>query len=159
MRIDPPSGSSVKRDDVVTVFMSTGPPMLTVPDVSNKSLADATDILTKAGFKVESSEDWSATVDAGNVISQTPAAKGTALKFSTVTLVVSKGPSATIPEDIVPGSDPGHAKAELDALGFDTVVHKKGKSIFDFSGYEVDRVEPGPGTVVAKGSRVDLYVK
>lgn len=159
IKISPAPGTLVKRNDTITVYMSTGPPPVVIPDVTGQTREDATKTLHDAGFKVTATEDWSDTVEAGKVISEDPAQNTQALKFSTVAIVVSKGPSATIPTDIVPGADPQQAKAELDALGFNTVVHKKGKGLFDFSGYVVDRVEPGPGTVVAKGSTVDLYVK
>jgi len=158
IKISPPPGSSVKRGDVVTVYISTGPPIVDVPDVRGKTLEQATKILEHEKFQITTTEQFSDTVEKGSVISQSPDPSNQAVKFSTVALVVSKGPSATVP-DIPEGSDPEEAKAQLEELGFKVDVQKKQKAIFDFSGYVVDRTDPPAGTVLEKGATVTLYVK
>jgi len=48
----PPSGAQAPYGSTVTVIVSTGPPTTQVPDVSNKSVADATAALQAAGLSV-----------------------------------------------------------------------------------------------------------
>jgi serine/threonine-protein kinase len=157
LRTDPPAASTVPHGQVVTVFVSTGPPVLDVPDVKNRDKNDADSALTKAGFKTAFTEDFSDTVPEGKVISQSPDG-GTAVKFSTVNMVVSKGKGVAIPP-IPSGSDAAAAKASLEDLGFDVKINKKPKGIFDFSGYTVDRVDPPSGTVIREGSKVALFLR
>jgi serine/threonine-protein kinase len=49
---DPPAGSQVERGREVQVIVSTGPPMVEVPDVSGRSSAEAADALEAAGLVV-----------------------------------------------------------------------------------------------------------
>ncbi len=49
---NPPSGAQAPYGSTVTVVVSTGPPTTTVPDVSQKSVADATAALQAAGLSV-----------------------------------------------------------------------------------------------------------
>src|SRR5205823_12817459 len=88
---DPATGTQVKRGATVRLLASTGPPVLAVPDVTNKPQDDATKILTDAGFKVTAAQDVSDTVPAGSVINQDPHAGTSLAKFSQVTIVVSIG--------------------------------------------------------------------
>jgi serine/threonine-protein kinase len=159
IRTNPPAGQKVKRGQLVTVFVSTGPPVIGVPDVRDRSKPDATKILTDAGFTLDYAEDYSDTVAEGRVIRQSPDAGATAVKFSTITLTVSKGRAMVTIPDISQGDDPAEAKSALEKLGLVVSIQKKRKSIFDFSGYVVDSVEPGPGTSVRRGSTVVLRLK
>jgi beta-lactam-binding protein with PASTA domain len=136
--------------------VSSGPPVVAVPDVSGKKKDDAVQALTKAGFTATFSQAFSDTVAEGLVISTTPPAGGSAVKFSSIGVVLSKGPeSVTIP-NITEGADPAEAKAALENLGLVVTIIKQDKGLFDFSGYRVLSVDPGPGSVVRKGSPVVL---
>jgi serine/threonine protein kinase/beta-lactam-binding protein with PASTA domain len=159
IRTDPPAAAKVKRDQVVTLFVSTGPPVINVPDVRNKKKDDAIGILKQAGFAAASTDDFSDKVPLGSVISQSPAGSAPAVKFSTVSLVVSKGPEMVTIPNIPAGSDPELAKATLENLGLVVQVIKRNKGLFDFSAYRVDRTDPAAGTQVKKGSTVSLIVK
>ena len=68
--------------------------MLTVPDVSGMSKAEAKAALEKAGFTVRFGEEYSDTVSKGNVISQnnTPGAKVDKRTEGGCYVVISKGP-------------------------------------------------------------------
>jgi serine/threonine protein kinase/beta-lactam-binding protein with PASTA domain len=154
MRTDPPAGTTVKRDQTVTVYVSTGPPSVDVPDVKNRKKDKANDLLTNAGFKVAFTEDFSETVDEGLVISQTPDSGGTAAKFSTVNVVVSKGkPLVTLP-DIPNGTDADAARATLEQLGLKVKFNKQ------FGGFlnKVVAMDPKAGSQVRKGDEVLLTV-
>lgn len=52
----PASGDSGFRGDTVTVTVSAGPELITVPDVTGKKRDEAERILTDAGFTVETKE-------------------------------------------------------------------------------------------------------
>jgi serine/threonine-protein kinase len=160
IRTDPAAGAKVKRNQAILVYVSTGPPIVTVPGVTNQTQADATATLGQAGFKVDAgSQDYSDSVPAGSVISQDPSGNASVPKFSTVKLVISKGPPTVTIPDIQPGSDADDAVNALQALGLDVHVVKKNKGLFDFSSYKVASISPGPGAVVPKGSPVTLTVK
>jgi serine/threonine-protein kinase len=159
MRTDPGAGSEVRRGQIVTVYVSSGPPVITVPDVTGQSFGDANQALSAAGFSVSKAQDYSTSVPQGAVISTSPAGGSNAVKFTTVTATVSQGqPFVTIP-DIQAGDDPNSARDALQALGLQVTIDKKHKSFFDFSGYVVDSVDPQPGTQVRRGSTVTLHLK
>ncbi len=159
LKTDPAAGTLIKRGQLVTVYVSTGPPVIQVPAVAGQTQDAATQTLTKAGFKPVAGQDYSDTVPTGSVISESPSAGSSAVKFSSVTIVVSKGPEMVTIPDIQAGDDPAAAAAALQSLGLQVDVQRKRKSLFDFSAYVVDRVDPGPGTKVLHGSTVVLYVK
>lgn len=73
---------------------------VSVPDVSNKTVAEATEELEAAGFVVGTqTEVYSTEVESGNVVSTNPAAGESAAKGSTVNLTVSKGTEqVTVPD-------------------------------------------------------------
>jgi len=92
---DPVAGEKVERGGTVAYWVSQGKPQVEVPDVTGMTLNDATRELQDAGFKVAFSEQSSATVPDGAVISQSPAAGQKAEKGATIDLVVSSGPSSS----------------------------------------------------------------
>lgn len=69
--------------------------LATVPDVTGLSEAQAISDITTAGFIPSKSEDYSITVVAGLVISQSPAGGSSAQTGSTVAFVVSLGERAS----------------------------------------------------------------
>jgi serine/threonine protein kinase/beta-lactam-binding protein with PASTA domain len=153
MGTDPAAGISVKRGQAIIVFVSSGPPSVDVPDVKGKKKDEAESKLTDAGFKVGFSEDYSDTVPEGRVISQSPDT-GSAVKFSTVSVVVSKGPPlVTIPE-ITNGTNADDAKAQLEGLGLKVKIDKQ------FGGFlnQVVAMDPKAGQQVPKGTEVKLTV-
>jgi serine/threonine protein kinase/beta-lactam-binding protein with PASTA domain len=151
---DPPGGTSVKRDSPVQLIVSSGPPILVVPDETNKTQDAANTELKGLGFVVAVKQDYSPVVKAGLVISQTPGAGESLAKFKTVSLVVSKGPApVTLPAiaSLTPLAD---AQAQLQGLGLNVSVIKEFGGI---SG-KVVGMDPAAGTVVAFGSTVKLYI-
>ncbi|MDQ1717595.1 MAG: eukaryotic-like serine/threonine-protein kinase [Pseudonocardiales bacterium] len=159
IRTDPAAGQPARRAQVITVFVSSGPPVISVPNVTGQRKDEAQQTLTSAGFTANFVDDYSDTVAEGKVIRTSPPAEASAVKFSSVSVVLSKGPAIVTIPDIAGGSDPDEAKVALENLGLVVVVKKKNKAFLDFSSYKVDRVEPGPGTQVRKGSTVILHVK
>jgi len=154
IRTDPGPAAKVRRNSAVTVYVSTGPPIVTVPDVVDKSQADANATLTEAGFKVDAGQDYSDTVPAGSVISQDPQARASVAKFSTVKLVVSQGPKLVTLPQIRNGTPLIIARNHLERL------HLKVKVKRAFGGFldTVVGMDPAAGTQVREGSEVVLTV-
>jgi serine/threonine-protein kinase len=148
---DPSAGTPVKRGQAVRLLVSSGRPMLTVPDVTGQSQDDATSTLTNAGFTVTVRTDVSDTVDEGKVISQQPGGNDHAVKLSTVTITVSQGTLVTIPSL---SSDADAARSELQALGLKVKVHKYLGGLLG----QVTSVNPSAGTQVHRGDTVTLHV-
>jgi len=153
MRIDPPAGTAVKRNQVIQVYVSTGPPSVAVPNVTGNPKDEAATKLSNAGFKADFSEDFSDTVDSGKVIRQSPSG-GSAPKFSTVEVVVSKGPPLVTLPDIPNGTNADDAKAMLEQLGLKVKIDTQ------FGGFlnKVVAMDPKAGKQVPKGSQVKLTV-
>jgi serine/threonine-protein kinase len=147
----PAAGAQVRRDTVVTLVVSKGPPPVTLPDVTGKSIGEVRATLRRLGLKVSVDEQFDKQTPEGTVMSQRPG-PGTVLKGSTVTLVVSKGPPLVQVPD-VRGKSFGEAQGILTGLGFNVAQG------FDIPGGDnsVLSQTPGPGTSAPWGSTVTLY--
>jgi serine/threonine-protein kinase len=154
VRSDPEPGTNVHSGSAVTVFLSTGPPLISVPDVRGKSQQDATAALTGLGFSVSDGEKSSDTVPAGTVLTQTPAAGTKLAKFRTVTIVVSKGPDL-IPVPQLPRLiTAAKARTMLEALGFSVEIRRA----LGGPGGLVLGTDPAAGTKLKRGATVTLIV-
>ena len=92
----PSGGSSAKKGETITIVVSQGKEAVSVPNVVNISEADAKSKLSAAGLTVTSvSSEYSDTIAAGNVISQSIAAGKYVDVGSNISLVVSSGPKTT----------------------------------------------------------------
>jgi eukaryotic-like serine/threonine-protein kinase len=154
IRTEPAADAKVKRNQAIVVYVSTGPPIVSVPGVTGQSQDDATNGLHKAAFKVDSSQDFSDHVPAGTVISQDPISGAQVPKFSTVHLVVSQGPPLVTLPQIPNGTSAQDAKRTLEGL------HLKVKFKRVFGGFlnKVVGMDPGAGKQVAVGSTVTLTI-
>jgi beta-lactam-binding protein with PASTA domain len=100
---NPSAGTSVSLGSQVALVVSSGP--VAVPNVVNLTQAAATTSLTGAGLALGAvSQQSSATVPSGSVISQNPAAGTGVGAGSAVALVVSTGPVAPPPPPPPPPS-------------------------------------------------------
>ncbi len=154
IRTDPVAGTKVRRDQLVAVYVSTGPPIVTVPDVTGKAQDDATAILTQGSFKVVPTQDFSDKVPAGTVISQNPLPNASVAKFSSVNLVISKGPPLVTLPSIPNGTAASDARRTLEGLNLKVKIKKAFGGLLD----EVVGMDPGAGSQVPVGSQVTLTV-
>ncbi len=83
MDVSPAAGTPVPRDSAVTLIVSSGPPMVTVPDVSKRSVSDAANALQQAGLTVSGTQGN----PLGTVKSTNPAA-GTSVHKGTAVLII-----------------------------------------------------------------------
>jgi beta-lactam-binding protein with PASTA domain len=102
----PAAGSSLASGSAVSLVVSTGP--VAVPNLVNLTQAAATTALTGSGLALGAvSQQSSATVPSGSVVSQNPAAGTSVAAGSAVALVVSTGPVAPPPPPPPPPSNGG----------------------------------------------------
>jgi len=90
---NPLPGHVIKADKEVTVFRSLGPRLLVVPDLVGTTQDHATDALESAKFPSPGSvtQEYSETVPAGIIISQSPERDSKVARNTAVNFVVSKG--------------------------------------------------------------------
>ncbi len=92
-RTDPGANARVKRGSAVTMFVSTGPQNVNVPNVVGQMQDQATQTLQQAGFEVfVSQQNTNNPSDNGRVLAQNPAAGQQQPKGSGVTLTVGRFP-------------------------------------------------------------------
>ena len=161
---DPPAGTSVKRGDSVTYWVSSGKPQATVPDVTGMTQADAQAALTAEDLLLGTvTTEPSTSVSAGLVISQDPPADTKVATGTAVNIVVSSGsptptasPSAALIEvPNVYSMDAATATSTLEAQGFVVVIKEKGSSQ---PAGTVIKMSPDAGSMAAEGSTVVVTI-
>jgi beta-lactam-binding protein with PASTA domain len=134
----------------VGVTVSTGPVLIAVPNVTGKSVDDATVALQTAGLQSRIAYIVDATNATEKVETQDPAAQATAPRHSTVTVTIPV--PGTVPD--VAGMTLDAAKAALVANGYavgnvaDTQDGDPGK---------VARTEPEANATLRPGETVTIY--
>jgi serine/threonine-protein kinase len=128
---------------------------VTVPDVTNKPLAEAKSMLEGKGFKVREERVNSAQVQADTVIAQDPGANERAKKGSEVTLTVSAGVGdVAVPN--VTNSPFADAERALVSEGFQ--VRRQDEASDTIAAGNVIRTDPAGGKSAPKGSIVTVFV-
>jgi eukaryotic-like serine/threonine-protein kinase len=151
---DPKGGVKADEGALVTIVVSSGAGKVDVPSVVGKTQAQATSLLTNAGFVPQVVQQPDDTIKAGEVISQSPAG-GQADKGSTVIITVSSG-VAQVSVPSVAGDDLAGASAALGAAGFKvTSIQQSSTSVASGT---VIGTNPAAGTQMAKGSTVQVIV-
>ena len=91
IRTDPVANTMVPRASTVTIYVSTGPAEVSVPDVVGMTKTQATTTLQNAGFGLVITSQASTLANKDKVLSQSPSAGTKALKGSSVTIKVGDG--------------------------------------------------------------------
>ena len=89
---EPAAGTAVPPGTTVTIFVSSGPPTVTVPAVGGMTNANAGAELARLGLNVVVQRQTSSVLPAGTVISSEPSAGSAVPVGSTVTIITSLGP-------------------------------------------------------------------
>lgn len=147
-----PKDGKMNQGETIQVVVSEGAPKIEVPDVTDKPVDKATDILVSKVFKVETKEVESDR-EPGTVISQDPQGGSQAEKNSTVTLTVAKQTKINVPP--VVGQQFDAAKNQLETLGF-TVVRNDIDA--EQPAGQVTEQDPPGNSKAAKGATVTLKV-
>jgi serine/threonine-protein kinase len=149
----PAAENQVAEGTSVICDISTGPETALISNVYGMTKDNAANLLTTTGFKVAYAEDvYSSAVDAGQVVSQDKS--GEAVKGTTVTLTISKGPEpapevkVTVPNIV--GMDVNAASNALSSQGLS----------LDYTGSAAGKIvksqDPKPNTSVLPGSTVKV---
>jgi serine/threonine-protein kinase len=133
--------------------VSSGPAIVSVPDVRGLSVDEATKRLENAGFNVNTRQDFSPSVPKGQVIGTEPAT-GTQLSTAQpVTLLISRGANnVTVPN--VVGLDDQAALNQLQKAGLSGVEVQRDST--EPQGRVLSQ-SPGAGKTVARGSQVTIF--
>ncbi|MFN8015917.1 MAG: Stk1 family PASTA domain-containing Ser/Thr kinase [Acidimicrobiia bacterium] len=91
IRTDPVANTMVPRNSTVTIYVSSGPAEVSVPDVVGMTKTQATNTLQNAGFGVIITSTASSLSDKDKVLQQSPSAGTKALKGSSVTIKIGDG--------------------------------------------------------------------
>jgi serine/threonine-protein kinase len=162
---DPAGGAEADEGSTVRLTVSTGAPDATVPTVDGFSEKRALRELNQAGcgeredtnlcgFNVEVREEASDGVDEGHAIRTSPSGGTTAEVGSRVLLFVSTGPrQVEVPDVVDLARESAEATLNRAGLGF-TISEEES----DQEPGTVIAQDPVGGTVVDKGSRVNLTV-
>ena len=154
---NPVAGTEVDEGTSVTIVVSLGKESVKVPDIRNKSAADAEAALAAQGLTGSASQDYSDSVAAGSVISQSPEPGASVEKGSTVSYVVSLGPrTQTVEVPDVLKSYPDVAQKLMSEAGLTAAY--RGEQYSDYPQGTVCCVNPEVGVKVAKGTTVYYWV-
>ena len=152
---DPKQGVKIDKGDVVTITVSLGPMPVEVPDVRNRKVDSATDLLTSRGFQVEVDEKPDDKAPADTVLDQNPKPGGQAPRGSKITLTVSSGrEQVAVPN--VAGRDQSEAANLLGQAGFTVAVTREPSETVPEG--RVIRTDPAAPAPLPRGSTVNLVV-
>jgi len=154
---DPPAGQQIAKGSQVTINVSSGSGLIPVTDVTNQSENTARSNLQRAGFtNVQSRQEASDEIAAGNVIRTDPAA-GTQIRAGDpIALIVSSGAQQVqVPQ--VQGLTEQNARTALQNAGLEANVQSQPVQNENQDGIVVQS-SPSSGTSVPQGSTVTLFV-
>jgi serine/threonine-protein kinase len=146
-------GGKVEEGSTVTLSVSSGPAIVSVPPVANLTEEEARKRLETAGFQVVAVERFSETVPRGLVIGTEPAAGTQTSTAQPVTLLVSKGSDRVEVPDVVGLNEQAALNALSAAELAGTVVQRDS----DEPQGEVVGQSPGPGKLVPRSSQVTIF--
>ena len=118
IRSNPPEGNNVPADTLVTLYVSSGPGNVSVPNVEGKQQSAAETELQNAGFSVSTQQDTTSTQPAGTVVNQSPAGGAMVKPGSKIIIYVSG--AASVPN--VVGLSEQSAQTSLQSAGFQVNV-------------------------------------
>ena len=155
---NPVAGTEIEEGQTVTIVVSLGQKPATVPDIRGMSAADAEAALSAEGLVGSASEDYSDTVEAGKVISQTVDPNSEVDKGTTVSYVVSLGPETkyvTVPG--LGGYTEEQARQRLTNAGLNVGTVDTAYSSTVSKGYVISQTASA-GSSVEEGTSVGFTV-
>jgi serine/threonine protein kinase len=150
---NPPAGTLLPLNSSVTITVSSGPQAAQVPDLTNKTLADAKTELIANRLVIGTTTPQDAPSPPGTVLHQDPAPGTTVNQGSKVNVVVASG-TAKVPD--VRGVPVDEAQATLSAAGFVVDITEQ-PTTTTAPGTVINQV-PGHDVNAPYGSHVKLFV-
>ncbi len=151
--VNPPAESLQPKNTTVTIFVSTGPQQVPVPDVRNKPLADAQRELQNNHLKVGKTTQQNSQEAPGTVLDQNPKPGQTADIDSPVDLVVASGTGQVPDVRNVPLDE---AQQTLQDAGYSWHVNLQPNDTVP-ENYVINTSPPN-GSNAPIGKTVELYV-
>jgi len=156
MSQSPIANATAEKESAVSFVLSSGPNIVEVPEIVGLPEDEAVALITQAGLTPQPQpNEFSAEIEAGNVISQSPDPGAEANEGSPVQYVVSRGVETGAVPDVV-GKKRATAETNLSDAGFKVDVAEQFDSKVA-SGLVISQ-NPSKGIVVAKGSTVRIVV-
>ena len=155
---DVKKGTMVDKYTTINLMVSSGSDAIEIPDVSGKSLEDATSALEDAGFKVSQKTESSDKVDKDKVTRTEPAGGEKMAAESNITIYVSSGPEVV--EVKVPslvGMTESAAKAKLEEVNLKAGTVSEENSSTVTTGCVISQ-NVASGTSVEEGTSVDFVL-
>jgi serine/threonine-protein kinase len=156
IRQDPAPGAMTSHGAPVTLFVSSGAPLVAIPDVKGFTSTDAQHMLTNAKFKTKIVQRFDATAAKDTVLDASPAVGTNAGEGSTITLTVSQGRQPIRVPQLV-GVSVDAARAALTKLGLKLNVDQQTASDLIPNGTIISQAQSG-GSMVDPGSTVGITV-
>ncbi|HFU3714890.1 TPA: Stk1 family PASTA domain-containing Ser/Thr kinase [Streptococcus suis] len=157
IRTKPEWETSQPKGSTVVLVVSRGAEPVDVPDVSGRSVNDATHALEAVGLKVSSTkEEYSDYLEAGQVIGTDPAANTSVSKGSSLVLIVSKGQRPLMPDFGILTTSYSDARKQLEALGIKSIERVEDSSYSTSERNLVVGQSPLPGQPITDS--VTIYV-
>ena len=154
---DPAAAQQVRRFQPVTLLVSRGPELFSVPNVIQRSLADAEEKISEAGLATGTvTEEFSEDVPAGQVLAQVPAADADLRRGTPVDLTVSKGP-APVEVPVVAGKTEQEAVRLIQEAGLAASVSPERINSTDVPKGSVAVQNPSSG-LLERGGTVTLTI-
>ena len=143
-----PEGAMVK------LAVSSGPPVVAVPDLSQLDIDLARDVLQAAGLKLGVIDTIHGSEEFGTVLTMTPAAGATVRLGMAIDISISSGPAAVRVPDLA-GLPLGVARGRLVALGLrvGTLTYRTEGRVGTILGQS-----PTAGEMMTRGSAVNLTI-
>jgi beta-lactam-binding protein with PASTA domain/tRNA A-37 threonylcarbamoyl transferase component Bud32 len=154
IRSSPPEGNNVAADTLVTLYVSSGPGKVSVPNVEGKQESAAATQLQSAGFTVSVQQDTTSTQPAGTVVNQDPVGGTMVEPGSKITLFVSG--AASVPN--VVGLSEASAQASLQSAGFKVTIQTVAGPANTAPG-DVWQQNPNANTTAPQGTTVTILVQ
>jgi eukaryotic-like serine/threonine-protein kinase len=156
IRSVPGAGEVVERGEQIKVFISSGPELVAVPNVTGLSREVAEDRISDAGLTPGQLTEQESAEPENEVIAQDPGAGNEVEKGTTINLTVSTG-IETVDVPNVLGIGAGDAGAQLSADGLVPVERETEVSDRAQDGKVIDQ-RPAAGTEVEKGRPVVIII-
>ena len=150
---NPPAGTPLPLNTPVTIFVSSGPQAVAVPDLTNQSLADAKAELLRNKLTLGTVTPQDSAATANTVLKQSPGVGVSVTSGSPVNVVVASG-NSTVPD--VRNLPIDEAEAALTSSGFSFELHNQPSSTFT-PGVVINQ-SPGHDTAAKAGTVVKLFV-
>jgi serine/threonine-protein kinase len=156
IRSVPGAGEVVERGETIKVFISSGPELVAVPDVTGLSREAAEDRISDAGLTPGDVSEQESEEPEGEVLRQDPAGGSEVERGTTVNLTVSTG-IETVDVPNVVGLRAREARGQLSADGLAPVESRTEVTDPGQDGRVIDQ-RPAAGTEVERGRQVVIII-